>query len=789
MLTLALGVAVTTAAFSIANWLLFKPVPGIRDGDRLAIVWFGERQSSVFARRFPITTAQVIGLREAVPALAELAGFTRTDVSVAGRESSRRLEAEFVEGGYFAALGTVPVFGRLLGAQDDVAPGGLPVAVISDELWAELFSRSSDVLGQSLKVNTQVFTVVGVAPPGFHGAERQRATGLWLPGRTAMALFAARGERVLPEPIYSEFVARLADGASFERAETELRSASREITGYPPIVFRSVGVWPPIRATAEDAVRLLLTATALVLLIACGNAANLMLFRGLARRARTAMRRVIGARRWDLLREPLAEAALLGFAAGGLGILLAVWCVDAFEGLRLWRGALEVEDVPLDRGVATFAVSTGVVAALGAAVAPALLAARTDPMDAIRRTSATQTRGNTLRRLFAGTQVALSLALVVGALLLARTLHSLSRVDVGFDPTGVSTVAITPMDQGYDAARLRPYYRELLARVREIPGVERVSLAFSYPFSMRAFRVDRLLPADAAAETTPISAVSNSVSPDYFETLGIPLLVGRGFTEAEFLSDAEPPMTPVVLSESLAKQLFGGVADPIGRLIGGGGGRRIEVIGVVADTRYGSLSESAVGPAAEGFMIYAPFRGGGIATLLVRSRLPHGGTMAAIRAEAGRIDSSIPLYGETALRSAIQRHLSDRILFARLLLVLSVLAVAIAGVGLYGLSAYGVLTRTRELGIRITLGANPGRVLRGVLSEGLLLGAAGIGAGLGGAYVLARLLGNRLYGVTPLDPFTYALASLIIVAASVAATLVPGRRAARVDPIVALRAE
>ena len=480
IVTLALGIGASTAGFSLANWLLFRPLPGVRSGDRMAVIWFGSRGSNEFVQVHAVVPSQLPAISAAVPALQGFAGHASGEASVSSTRTARHVDLEFVMPEYFKLLGTRPELGRLLRPDDDPGPSGLPVAVIGHDLWRDLFDYDSSVVGQSLRVNTHLFTVVGVSPQGFHGVDSSHPVSLWLPGRASLLFGAARGAR---EPSYSEFISRLADGAAFDEAERELRAATERVLVEPPILFRGVGVWPAIRASAEEATRLLLAITGLVLLIACANTSNLLLFRGLARRPQTAMRRVLGASVSHLMRGHLAESLLIGAVGGALGVFMGRWLVDAFQGLTLWRGAAPLEHVSLDWRVAVFASGAALGSSLVAGLAPAFLAAQTEPAAAIRAGMATQTHGGTLRRVFAGLQIALSLALLVGAMLVLRTLRNLNAIALGFDTNGVSAVTVAPADAGYAQARLQAYYRELLQAVRELPGIESAALGSSYPLA------------------------------------------------------------------------------------------------------------------------------------------------------------------------------------------------------------------------------------------------------------------------------------------------------------------
>jgi predicted permease len=783
VVTLALGIGASTAGFSLANWLLFRPLPGVRNGHRIAVVWFGSKRSDGPAQLYPVMPSELATISAGVPALRGFAGHTAGQASVSSARRSLHVDLEFVMPKYFALLGTRPQLGRLLQPDDDSRPSGLPVALIGYDLWRELFDSDPSVVGKSLRINTRVFTVVGVAPEGFQGVDRSHPVDLWLPGRASLALGAARGAQ---EPFYSEFVSRLAQGATFDEAERQLRAATERAFGESPILFRGVGVWPPIRTSAHGAARLLLAITGLILLIACANTANLLLFRGLTRRSQSAMRKVLGATLSQLVRSHVLESLLLGAAGGALGVFIGRWLVDAFQGLSLWRGAAPLEHVPLDWRVTLFASIAAFGSALGAGAAPAFLAARTEPMQAVRASAATQTHGGSLRRIFAGVQMAVSFTLLVGALLVVRTLRNLNRITLGFDPNDVSAVSVAPVDVGYAQGRLQAYYRQLLQGVQEVPGIESAALGSSIPLSRGTFMMNRVVPSGSAADAAPITVVTTSVSPGYFMTLGIPLIAGRAFLKREFLRppDSQPPVA--VISRSLARGLFGN-RNPVGRYIGRD--PHVEVVGVVGDTRVVDLEEFRGTPWREGEMMYVPMQvpGATSVAVLVRSRRPHAKTMAAIRAVAAQIDPSVPLYNDLTLNEAIRRYLADRIVFARLLTVLSALAVGLAALGLSGLVAYTVGSRTREIGIRIALGAPTRRIVSLLWGEGIVIALSGTGVGLCAAIALAGLLKSRLYGLSAYDPGTYVLAATVLLSATLLASLVPTRAATRVDPISVLR--
>jgi predicted permease len=792
-MTLGLGIGISTAGFSLANWLLLRPVPRVADPGRLAIVWSAAHSRNGLRPTF-VSYAQYAGFRDRLTALSGLAGYQRSAVNVgAGGAQPRRLNVHYVMPSYFHVLGVQPEVGRPFVPEDDTSPAGRDVAVISDRVWASMFGRDATVLGRSVRVDGRPFTVVGVTPPGFEGTELFGETDLWLPGRT--------GESAR-EGGYYEFVGRLVPGATFPRAEAQLRAVMRSeqepapvAPGWEPgpVVFRGLGVMPLRRSSVAGAVQLVMVVCLVVLLLACANAANLLLFRGLMRRSHVALHRVLGAATFDVGRRSMVESLMLGVMGILVGLLLSTGFVRVFRGTDLTGAATTLGRIPIDWRVLVFACGAGIVSALIAGAASTYVAGRTDALEAIKRTARTvAVGGGRARRVFGATQLALSLALLVGAFLMLRTLRNLNAVDLGFNPRGVLLMQIAPDQAAYTDAQVRGYYRELRWRVQAALGIESAALAWQAPF-VGVSRVATVVAPTAPQGTTDIRARYNAVSPGYFRALGMTLLAGRTFSEAEFLPDSAD-QRKVVLSASLARRLF---ADrvAVGQYV------RLhrdevplEVVGVVADSKWGSIEEGeAQGPMSpeRGAMLFVPFGQGGLdrAVLLVHSNLAETTVTATVRRIAGEIDPSLPLYGVSTLRSLIDQRLSDRILFLRVLSCLAALGVLLAGLGLYGLIGFGVMARTRELGIRMALGARRRNVVETVLREAFWVVTVGLPMGLAGAWAIGRLVQNKLYAVSPTDPVSYALSGGVLVLACLLAALMPARAATRVDPMVALQAE
>jgi predicted permease len=793
VLVLAVGIGTATAGFSVANWLLWRPVPGIRDDGRLATVWMGRWNGGGFEAG-GLSYPNYLDLTRSVTALSGIAANQSSAVALASNGvATRRVDAQFVTPNYFGVIGAQLQQGRVFTAAEDLPPNGTPVAVISDRLWASSFNRDPAILGRTLRLNGRTFTVIGVAAPGFHGSERLGTVDVWLPITQEFSVrhlgrSAESQERAIGRMLY--LVARLAPGATFEQAQAQLNAATRHLAELYPdanqelaagtgaVLFPGIGTNPLARGSITATMRLLVGITALVLLIACANVANLLLFRGIATRQEMAVQRALGAGLGRLVRQQLLGSVLLASTSGALGVLLSVWLVQLFQGVRFT--AIEVRDISVDWRVLAFACGASLAAGVIAGLMPALTAARADPLPGLRRGGPTETgRRTPLRAALAVTQLALGVTLVVGALLFTRTLQRLAAVDIGFDANGVTIVWANPDDQGYSPERVRVYWAEFTRQLRATPGVQEVALATSAPFS--GMTIGNRVKAEDGADVQSVDVVETQMSPSYFRLLKIPLLRGLGFADADSGRDV------VVLSQALATRLFG-AADPLGHFVElvapRGPGVKERVAGVTADTRVTSL-----GPGAP-LLLYRPLTDFRMRPfLLVRSVLSNRETAAAIDRVAANLDSALPVSFVTPLPNLVARYLSEHRLFALVLSVLALVALGLAAAGLYGLVGFGVALRAREFGIRAALGAEPGTILRLVLREAMALAAVGVPLGLGGAALGTRLIQSRLFGVSALDPISYLGAAGALALVVLIASVRPARMATRVDPVKALKSE
>ena len=791
VLTLAIGIGATTAVFSLANALLIRPVPGVQAPDELVVVQLSPERGLVTG----ISHANIDDLRAGTPALSGLAGQTpRTVQARASNGAPFEVDAAIIDGEYFEVLGLEPGRGRWFTAAERAPGSAGDVVVISERFRSSRLGGAEDVIGRRLRLNAASYTIVGVAPAGFHGTERTSATDVWLPaaayGRMWHRPIDAADRRA---SIFTELVGRLAPGATAVQAEQQLRATMASLVArYPdenadyvehvPTVYPGIGVPVGVRPETTRTIRLLFGIVSVLLLIACANVANLLLFRGVSRRGEAAVRRALGASGARLAQQHVAEGLWLSLLGGGAGVVVAVVLSVVFQGQPL-PGLPSIDSVALDWRVIAFAFGGAVITGVVFTLAPALAALRMKLSDALRATGRSASAdGATLRSALTVLQVAASLALLVGALLLVRTVQNLRDVERGLDPESVLAYGYDPSPQGYDAESARTLRRRLLEEVATLPGIRSAAIASFLPVPGDRMLARLSVP---GSDDEPIVAASFDVSAEYFTTLGTRIIAGRAFTTAE---QYDPPAAGrgVVLGVATARALFGD-GEAVGRFIevrGFTGTTQQPVIGVAEDVRLDARDD--VVPA-----VYQPLGAAAMSLgfVLVRSGLPHAQTERMIADALGRIDPGIPFFHAESLAAGFSRAIAEERLLARLLGLFAALAVALAAIGLYGVVAYAVARRRREIGIRMALGAQATTVLGLVARQSVTLLAVGVALGTLGGYALSRLLASRIYGVTPLDPATYAAAIVGFTLLAALATAIPARSATQVDPNEALRQE
>ena len=786
VVTLAVALGANTALFSLANAILFRPLPGIAHAGRLVNVHRTAADGTTF---LGLSHPDYRDLRERTRALDGLAAFNGRGASLGrDRGAAELVGIQLVSGNFFDVLGVRAQRGRLLAAEDDAAPGASAVAVISDALWRNRFGGDAAILGRTIRLNGFPFTVIGVGPVGFQGHFVGFPFEVWVP--LAMAAQAATGEDVAArDNDWLELVGRLAPGHTVAQAQADLSAIVAGLAREHPArhegatadVRRMTGVDDSLRGAVISFLAALQAAGALVLAIACVNLAGVLLARAASRAHDVAVRLALGATRAALVRQLLAEALLLFVVGGAAGVGLAAWAADLLHAFQPGFVVPLRLDLGLDARVLAFAAVLTLLAGLAFGLVPALQASRLDVRPALRdgRGSESGSRARVRRALVVG-QVALSMALLVAAGLFVRTLQRARAVDPGFDPDGVSTARLDLTLLAKDEAHGRAFYEQLLERLGSLPDARAASLATWIPLRSLAPPTTAVhAPAEPPLPVAGLNVPVSTVSAAYFQTMRIPLLSGRGFAGAD-----GPSSRPVaVISHALARRLWPG-GDAIGRHLRAAGVDR-EVVGVAGDVRMRRLAEEASPhlylPLAQGFTPRV--------RVLLRTDGDLGVASAAVRWEIAALEKDLPVLETMTLREAIAFALFPQRMAGTIASALGAVGLGLAATGLYGLVAWSVSRRTREMGVRLALGATGGDLTRLVLRQGLRLALAGIALGALGAAALAQGLRGLLPGVSPADPVTFVAIALLMGGVALLASDVPARRAARVDPMAALRHE
>lgn len=788
VLTLALAIGATTAVFSVVNGVLLKPLP-FADPERLVRVG----TTTADGRMTSMSPLDFIDYRDQSRAFVGMASVDVGDMNLTGAGSRpQRVNAARVGARFFELLGVGAQLGRVFAPGDD-AQGAPPLAVLSDALWKGRFGSDAGVVGRVVSLDGRPYTVIGVAPPTLTYPQRP---DVWIPKiwETWELDPRNRGSHSLSG------IARLGPGTTVERGRREIATiASRLARQYPESNTGFIGMVQPLQEQIVGKVRpallAMLGAVAFVLLIACANVANLLLVRAAARESEIAVRTALGAGRGRLVRQLVTESVLLALAGAVLGALLASWAVDAvvaFGPRRLPR----LDEVAVDGHVLLFAAAIAVATGIAFGLVPALQAARPDIGQVLNASVRGTSRGGAQRTRSAlvMSEMALAVVLLVGAGLLIRSFTRLIRVDPGFRTENVVTFSVTLPDAKYPFDRdKRALLGALVERLRALPGTQAVGVVFNRPMGRRVIRT--VFDVAGRAPNPPEKRTPTGVqpaSPDYFRALNIPLVRGRLYTPADDRPDA-PPV--VVVSEEFVRRYFPG-EDPIGKRITLGvthdtaqTGTEVtaqgEIVGIVGDVRETDLAEPAY-PTT--YLPYNALPLGDVA-VLVRSTAGAELVEGAARTVLRELDADLPIYDMRRLTEVIAESVSQPRFYTLLLAGFAAIALVLAAVGIYGVISYAVTLRTRELGIRVALGASSGQVVRMVLGQGFALTLAGVAVGLGAAFLLTRVIASLLFGVGALDPLTYGAVAGVLLGVAALASYVPARRAARVDPLLAMRAE
>lgn len=797
--TFALTIGPTSAILSLGNWLLWRPTPGVSEPQRLAVIWVGEWSDnghSVAVANMSYLNLQ--DLQRASRTLTAIAGLQESSASISGESLPAAYgSASYITANALDVLGVPVMAGRPFRAEDDAEPNGERVVMVSESLARRGFGDAARAVNQQIKLNGRPMTIVGVLPERFTGITPMSRVSVWYPGTTYPYVnhFVDKPRPVTREGgLFHSFVARLAPEATFEQAQSELNVLVPALAESHPDVnkkfqkvrarlFPGLGPRELQRETYARKVRVLLAIGGALLLLGCANVTNILMVRGVRTARDRAIRLALGASRARLAMILLTESGLLAVTGASLGLLLAVWLKQLIVSL-LFPGVPPalMYQVPLDGRVLSLTLGVSVTCGLLAGLVPAFIRRGASVTAAGGRSV---TGSQWLRSGFAGLQFALSLALVVGSMLLAATLRNLHSVDLGFDPSGVTRHSVDPQRHGYTGARALTYYQDLVTRLNTRPGIDAASVAGRLPFGS-SWRVRVHDP--AGVDRPQIQVLSNNVDASYFDVLDMPIVRGRAFAALEGMTPLGTTSMPVIVSESLARRIFG-TEDAVGKsfLMPAGGNapkRDVNVIGVVRDVYWTDLT------AEKPMLLYQPypqFPFGG--TLLVRSQLPSAEVARIVDDVAREIDASLPVSATVTLTSLIESETAEQRTFAWVLSLVGWIAFLLAAVGLYGLLAQSVVERTREFGIRLAIGSGRPHVFGLVLKQAGWIAFGGTVAGLVLAYFGTRMIETQLHGVARLDVPSYAIATIALVVVVCAAGLWPATLATRIQPVEALRAE
>ena len=789
LLILALGIGVNTAMFSFVDAVLFRPL-SVKDPDSLVRIFsYDEKENKTWNSSYPVFT----DYRDQSTSFSGIAAYSDgNDIHLASGKTVIRPSASLVSGNFFSVAGTVPQVGRLFTLDDDRVKGKHPVVVLSDRFWKKHFQADPSVVGKTIRINGFPFTVVGVTRPEFIGITLEYLADLWLP--LAMVEQASPSTEFGSEDllqsrnvIWLDMVARLKAGVSAAQAEAELRTIAEHRAATQPenqkdpsariLTVRDTRLDKDKLSSISRLSWLLLASTILVLLIACAVASGLLLVRGEQRQKEIAVRLAIGASRSQILRQLLLESLLLSLSAAAGAILLAVWCTDFLHASALSEGlpvtldaATPIWNPRVLSATLFFALTTTLLFGL----APAVVTSQSQLVPFLKNEGfrVGRLRRFNLRNIFVVAQIAFSILLLIGSGLLLRTLWKAAKVDPGFPTQRAVVGSIDLAKQGYSKAAGKAFHNQLLQALSSTPGFKSVALGRVVPVQRSGMRIN----------TGGITADYNVVSSGFFRSLGVPLMMGRDFQS----SDVEQGELVVIINETLAKSI-----SPDGNALGkfiqdfGRNSEPARIVGIVGDVRFRNVREPAVNT------IYAPLSQWYMSgmTILVRTSERVESAVDSLPRVVARINKQLPVYNVQPLEEKVRASMVQERILATLLTSFAAVALILASVGLYSLLSFLAQTRTREIGVRMAVGATRRDILLVIVSHGFALAVFGIFVGLTLSLLVSRLVQSWLFAVTPFDLWTYTGITLLMVMTSFLASYLPARRAASVDPVRALRYE
>lgn len=797
VIVLALGIGANTTIFSLVYALLLRPLPGVEEPQRLVSVFTSDYSSTRYGTS---SYPDYLDYRDRNEVFEGLATYREDSMVLSGSDQPERIRGAAVSGNYFSVLGGKTLVGRILSPEDDKPQASEPVVVLSYQTWKRRFGSDTGLIGRTVELNGRGFTVVGVAAERFKGANLAAEVELWFPiGMLAQLdpstsrTLSRRGSRWL------RTIGRLKPGATIEQAQSNIDSISEQLAeAYPqtnrgtlqqpdkprPMTLVAASevatLNPNARATTKLMSNLLVGVVGFVLLIACANVANLLLARAESRRKEVAVRLALGAPRARLIRQLLTESTLLAIMGGAVGLLISGWMSELILNFDL----PEALDPRLDASVLLFALAVSLLTGLLFGLAPAIQASRVDLVSGLKQTvnSDGRFRRFNLRNALVVFQVGISLPLLIGSGLFLRSLQSAYSADLGFETRNAMLGSVDLRLQHYTPAKEREFAEQVQERVAGLPGVQSVGLTAFLPISNSGMRGGVNIEGYQAQPGEDTELDLNIVGPGYFQTMGIALTRGRDFTE----QDNESAQPVAIINEAMAQRYWPD-QDPTGKRIGLNGpkGPFTVIVGTVRTGKYSSLTEAPLPyiylPLAQNFASSL--------TIIARTTANPSRLVGALRKEILGVDKNLAVFDIRTLNDHIAEALSRERMIATLLGVFGLLALLLASVGMYGVMSYTVTRRTREIGVRMALGAEPGVILRMVAGQAMVLITIGIGVGLVAALALTRIATGLLFGVSATDPATFVLISGILAGVALVACFVPVRRAVKVDPMVALRYE
>lgn len=787
VVTLALAIGANATIFTWIKAILLTPLPGIEQPEELVEIWGATHNNSALSTSY----LDYLDFRDRNNGLSGVMAHQILPLNLGRGQKPERVWAGIVSGNYFDVLGVKALIGRTFLPEEDKTPNAKPVAVIGYGLWHRRFGGDPNVLGQKITLNEHDFTIIGVAPKDFGSPFAGIALDVWTP--VMMKDYVARPHFSLTErgSRWLMVMGRLKPGVTLPQAQANIAAIASYLQREYPQTNEQLGAalysitQSPfsLKTDIRPALAILMAAVAVVLLIACANVANLLLARAASRRKEIAVRLALGGSRARLVRQMLTESFLLASLGAAFGLAVSFWTARSLSTFLPPFASRATFDTRPDGAVFAFTLGLTVVTTLLFGLAPTLAASKQDLVTALKDNAAKAGRGSrkiSLRHALVVTQVALSMVALISAGLFVRSLRDAYKANPGFDPHNILLVAFDPFLSGYDETRGREFYSRLVERVSTTPGIQSATLARRLPFTGDGIAFANVtIDGYAPAKDEDMRLNYETVGPLYFETMRIPLLRGRDFDERD--QDSAPGV--VIINETMA-QRYWPQGDALGKRLKLTKGW-LQVVGIAKDVKNRSLTE-----APQPFL-YVPllqdYRSNMI--LVTRTVIEPEKMLHAIQTEVAALDPQIPMFDVKTLEEHIGVSLFLQRMAATLLSIFGLLALSLAALGLYGVMAYAVSQRTREMGIRIAVGATQGNVLKLILGQGLLLCVVGMTGGLIIASVVTRFSVHLLYGVTATDPTTFTSVALVLVAVTLLACYLPARRATQIDPMIALRIE